>query len=198
MIPFPKQYIDALRVSVFDNFFSNNQLSYFYNQLESIPYDIGQTFSNSEETPLLNDNSIRTSKVKWIPIKEEWGWLYSKFMDMVTLVNNEVYNFDLVSIPAEIQYTEYHATNKGHYSWHTDIGHGPASFRKISITIQLSDSNEYEGGDLEFNLDGNPQQFPRIQNTAAIFPSYLLHRVTPVTKGVRKSLVLWVGGAPFR
>jgi len=65
------------------------------------------------------------------------------------------------------------------------------------MTISLTDPEEYEGGDLEMNI-GNILEIPRKQGATIIFPSFYLHRVTPITKGTRKSFVLWVGGEPYR
>jgi len=78
-----------------------------------------------------------------------------------------------------------------------DCGQEIQNQRKISVTVQLSAPDEYEGGDLQFNI-GRQITAPRVQGAAVIFPSFYLHRVTPVTKGVRKSFVLWVGGEPYR
>jgi PKHD-type hydroxylase len=79
-----------------------------------------------------------------------------------------------------------------------DMGDFPQNTRKISITIQLSNPDDYDGGDLEFWLGKTPEKAPREQAFAVLFPSYLMHRVTPVTRGMRKSLVVWVGGDTFR
>ena len=68
---------------------------------------------------------------------------------MALEANNSLWHFDLISVDETIQYTEYYDTADGHYTWHQDIGGGSASKRKISITVQLSDPEEYEGGDLE-------------------------------------------------
>ena len=100
-------------------------------------------------------------------------------------------------MPESIQYTEYF-DNGGHYDWHQDIGPGELSIRKVSVTIQLSDSDEYEGGDLEFLRGATPEQAPRGKGVAVLFPSYLLHRVTPLTGGTRRSLVLWLGGSHYK
>ena len=105
-----------------------------------------------------------------------------------------------------IQYTEYYASENGHYDWHQDIGKGELpSKRKVSITIQLSESEDYDGGELLIcvgsngsgQLDNN-RVCPRGKGVGVLFPSYMMHRVTPVTRGTRKSLVLWVGGSPFK
>ena len=108
-------------------------------------------------------------------------------------------NFDLYTILDDIQYTEYYATKKGHYGWHQDIGSGWLSKRKVSITVQLSGPDEYEGGDLEYWRGGDGcETAPKDKGLVFIFPSYMMHRVTPVTKGIRRSFVLWVGGEHYR
>jgi PKHD-type hydroxylase len=79
-----------------------------------------------------------------------------------------------------------------------DCGPGELSTRKVSVTVQLSDSDEYEGGDLEFMRGSTAEQAPRGKGVVVIFPSYMLHRVTPITKGIRKSFVIWLGGSHYR
>lgn len=144
----------------------------------------------------------RTSRIKWIPQSNEWWWLYEKLSNFAKEANNGLWNFDLQSIPEQIQYTEYLGTNKGHYDWHADIGPGMLSQRKISITVQLSHPDDYEGGDLELfrggSMDGPFEKAERNQGCVFLFPSYTMHRVTPVTKGIRKSFVLWLGGGHYR
>ena len=142
-------------------------------------------------------SDLRKSRIKWCPQNVEWAWVYEKLHNMIKEANDNLWKFDLSVMNEPIQYTEYYGTQKGGYGWHMDCGVEMQNQRKISVTVQLSDSHEYEGGDLEFNL-GKQMVAPRSQGAAVIFPSFYLHRVTPVTKGVRKSFVLWVGGEPYR
>lgn len=151
--------------------------------------------------------SVRSSMIKWIPTHNAtWNWLYERMMDLSVEANDELWKFDLRTALESIQYTEYYASENGHYDWHQDIGPGELpSKRKVSITIQLSESDEYEGGDLMIctgsngsgQLDNN-EICPRGKGVGVLFPSYMMHRVSPVTKGTRKSLVLWVGGGHYR
>ena len=142
---------------------------------------------------------VRSSSVKWIPKNEEWIWLYEKLMDMANIANNEVWKFNLISAPELIQYTEYYASEGGHYDWHQDIGPGIGSQRKVSITVQLSEADEYEGGELEMWSGGDAvATAEKGAGVVFIFPSYMMHRVTKVTKGTRRSFVLWVGGDHYR
>lgn len=86
--------------------------------------------------------------------------------------------------------------SSGLYDWHMD--HDGFPHRKISNSVQLSNENDYEDGSLEFMDGPHIRQALRTQGTAVAFPSYFLHRVTPVTQGVRHSLVVWIGGAPYK
>ena len=111
----------------------------------------------------------------------------------------EVMGID-VGINSEIQYTEYHASEGGKYDWHHDVNWNGevGADRKLSMTVQLSDPSEYEGGDFELLEVEQVPSFAKEKGTVLIFPSYLLHRVTPVTSGVRRSLVAWFTGPQWR
>ena len=191
---------------VYNKVFSKEDIKKIISMCNSLPQSVGSVGTGSEKTTLEDGGEIRTSIVKWIPETEKSNWIYQKIIDLGIEANNVEWQFDLVASLELIQYTEYHASEKGHYDWHLDLGVGDQQCkRKVSITIQLSDSNDYEGGDLLIckggrgtgNLD-NYDMCPRDQGLGVVFPSYLLHRVTPVTKGIRKSLVLWIGGSKFR
>jgi PKHD-type hydroxylase len=147
-----------------------------------------------------DENSIRKSNIKWMaPEADKTEWIYYKLMQQALEANFNVWKFDLSHIKDAIQYTEYNSEEQGGYDWHVDMGAYPLNHRKISITVQLSDPDDYEGGDLEiWGPAVEPIKAPRQKGAVVMFPSYMLHRITPVTKGVRKSLVLWVGGANFR
>ena len=120
-------------------------------------------------------------------------------MNYAVEANRELWDFDLISAIELIQYTEYYASEGGHYDWHQDIGPGIPSQRKVSITVQLSEDNEYEGGDLEIWQGGKVvQSCQRGAGVVVVFPSYMMHRVTKVTKGTRRSFVLWLGGGHYK
>ena len=100
-----------------------------------------------------------------------------------------------------IQYTIYESGGD-HYDWHMDtfLETPNAYHRKLSVTVQLSNSNEYTGGDFELN-DGTGNTLPndiRDRGTVLVFPSFLMHRVTPVTQGTRETLVAWFEGRKFK
>jgi PKHD-type hydroxylase len=173
--------------------FTEEELEWIGNLQDLYPYQDG-TIGGDETSRL--DDSIRKSRIKWIYHDDKSWWLYDKLARHIQEANKS-WGFAINSIIDAIQYTEYYEDG-GHYEWHMDVGDYPQNNRKISLTIQLSDPNDYEGGDLEFWLGKEPNKAPREQAFAVLFPSYLMHRVTPITKGVRKSLVLWVGGDTFR
>ena len=174
----------------FDKVFSIEELEWINNLQNLYEYQPGTVVGGDD----IKD--IRKSKIKWIHHDPASAWLYDKIQSMV-LEANEVFKFDLHSIIDSIQYTEYYGGG-GHYGWHMDIGPGDINHRKISITIQLSDPDEYTGGDLEIWTGQGLINAPRSQGCALLFPSFMLHRVTPIESGTRKSLVLWVGGSPYK
>ncbi|HAD95852.1 MAG TPA: 2OG-Fe(II) oxygenase [Cryomorphaceae bacterium] len=141
-------------------------------------------------------DDLRKSSVMFLDDSDERQWLYQKLMQLSLVSNSERFWFDLQGFFQELQLTRY---EEGHFfDWHMDFGAGEISHRKLSITVQLSDPSEYEGGDLEFMINKEVVKAPRSRGTVIIFPSFVMHRVTPVTKGVRQSIVGWASGVPFR
>jgi PKHD-type hydroxylase len=141
-------------------------------------------------------SKVRRSQVSWIPQSQEAAALYERMHRLAKKVNEECYAFRLTGFSEQIQYAEYPAGH-GYYDWHVDIGKGVAGNRKLSIVIQLSDRSDYEGGELQIRIRKSADVMPALRGTAIVFPSFLLHRVTPVTRGLRRSLTLWISGPPF-
>lgn len=137
---------------------------------------------------------IRKSKNSWIGFEPSNQWLFDKMTSIIRGANSARYQFQLTGFMEKLQYTVYEEGGS-HYKLHSDFGKGPMAQRKLSAVIMLSDPEEYEGGELEF-FGAPPQKYP--MGTMIIFPSFELHGVHPVTKGIRKSLVAWVSGEPFR
>lgn len=191
---FNKRENEPLRHYSFEKGFTKSELKTIEKNIQSLELNKATTLGEQSD-------SIRVSRVRWIPQDDTWSWMYSRLENMIEEANDALWQFELISMPELIQFTEYHANEKGHYNWHQDIGSGVASGRKVSVTVQLSSPDEYEGGELQIT-QGGPYDLaytaPKIEGSVTIFPSYMLHRVTPVTKGVRKSFVLWVGGMPFK
>ena len=153
---------------------------------------IKATISGNEK---YNDK-LRQSSVMFIENMKENDWIYRKLAELAIHCNNERYWFDLLGFHQELQLTRY--ANGDFFDWHLDFGAGEISHRKLSITVQLSDPDEYEGGDLQFMINNKIVDAPRGKGTVVIFPSFIMHRVAPITAGVRQSIVGWVSGPPYR
>ncbi|MGZ6539026.1 MAG: 2OG-Fe(II) oxygenase, partial [Bacteroidia bacterium] len=138
---------------------------------------------------------LRMSQLMWIKPGAS-DWIYDKLAQACIQTNATKYKFDIQGFQTELQLASYEGN--GFFEWHMDFGPGDISNRKLSITVQLSDPDEYEGGELQFMINQNIVTAPKEKGTAIIFPSFALHRVTPVTKGVRKSIVGWIGGPPYK
>jgi PKHD-type hydroxylase len=144
----------------------------------------------------IEDNDIRNSSIKFLTPDEKNKWLYQRVTDCISEVNFLCFNFDLFGLVESLQLTKYQSPH-GHYNFHIDKSVGN-TIRKLSFSILLDDENNYQGGDFEIMIDKETIKLPKKQGTMLIFPSYVLHRVTPVTVGTRHSLVGWVSGKPFK
>lgn len=147
-----------------------------------------------------NDSNLRRSKIRWPNIhKRPFVGLVEQLNDIFHEANRNAYGFELWNLH-EVQFTEYNAAEKGHYNWHEDLDWANDSLfhRKLSMVMQLSDPATYEGGDLELQHETPPPDRLRKQGSVIVFPSFHRHRVTPITKGVRYSIVAWYTGPKFR
>ena len=142
------------------------------------------------------DTKTRTSHISWIPFSKMTD-MYKDIERIMKTTNGNHFGFDGMEINELAQYTEY--PEGGFYDWHVDndvnMQHEPP-VRKISMTLLLSPESEFEGGDLELISEGKIAKLK--QGHAVFFASFIRHRVTPVIKGNRKSLVMWFGGTPFK
>ncbi len=135
---------------------------------------------------------IRNSTVRFLLPTPDSEWLFAK-IEAAVLHLNQAYKFDLRGFYEGMQVASYDP--EGHYDWHSDLGTGAYSVRKLSLSVQLSDTDDYEGGELEFMAGNEPA--PKKIGSLVAFPSFLVHRVRPVTRGNRMSLVSWISGPPF-
>ena len=157
-----------------------------------------ETESPDVDSGGVNDSKKRITTISWLPFNnQETAPMYQKIEQWVKNININHFGFDGIQITENAQYTEY--PEGAFYEWHTDNDtdmRAQPPVRKISMTCLLSDENDFEGGDLEMIDDAAR---PRMKRGHAIFfASFIRHRVTPVTKGNRKSLVMWFGGPPFK
>lgn len=145
-----------------------------------------------------SDLAYRTSSIRWLNSLHETQ-MVSRIMEFVQASNRTNFGVDVVA-PFELQFTEYRGTNAGHYDWHQDVwleSNRPFA-RKLSVVVQLSAPGDYEGGAFEFFGLQSPGATFAGRGSLLIFPSFLQHRVLPVTSGLRRSLVTWVEGPNWR
>lgn len=161
--------------------------------------NIDTTLFSPGEVGTYSENSVdlklRNSKITWW---YEDHWVSSIFCHYFNRANRDLWEYDLTFLNG-IQITSYDKDD--HYTWHSDYGSEPDSnhTRKLSASLLISDPTEFEGGDLEFiNYHGKVSPAPRTKGTMIIFDSRIPHRVTPVTKGKRISLVAWMLGPKLR
>ena len=141
------------------------------------------------------DTSVRSVNRFELSIENpEYSWIYDKIASAVGRANSELFKYNLLGITHSIELLQYEAVDNGHYDWHIDIGPGAAATRKISVSIPLSERNEYTGGNLELN-NGNVIKCIDEQGSITMFPSYTLHRVSPITSGERWVMVIWIHGS---
>jgi len=144
--------------------------------------------------------SIRASQVAWIGMKPELVPIWEKLSLAVAEINRQFFHFDLTGFHEPMQLGLYTEQEKGHYDWHTDAAPTDKNVpRKLSLSMLLSDPSEFEGGEFQVKTSSDEAQTLECKKGRAwFFPAYTLHRVAPITKGVRRSLVLWVGGPAFK
>ena len=146
---------------------------------------------------ILEPSPNRDSHVSFFERDGDTEWIYQRLQATAQTCNRRFWHFGIEGLEMA-QFARY--GQKQHYDWHMDLGsQGPAMYRKLSLTVQLSDPDRYAGGDLEFKLARSSEFASRERGSVTIFPSYILHRVNPVTQGERCSLVQWVlSKTPFR
>ncbi len=184
-----------------------NHFNYYYftnvfteQELEQI-IEVGESQPKIKATTVGEDISLevsdyRVSDISWLSNNPKTSWVYNRIADLAIKANSEMWNFDIWDFQDDLQYTSYYG-NGGHYDWHADLGVG-ISNRKLSVVLQLSNADEYEGGELQMNTGGSILNVPKEKGLICFFPSFVLHRVTPLSSGLRRSLVTWLCGANLR
>ena len=142
---------------------------------------------------------VRITRTAWIGRDAQTRWIYERLERIARAINEQVYRYDLVGFSEPLQYTVYFGDEGGHFDWHADQIDA-AMQRKLSFSLQLSDGDAYQGCDLEIFGGSSrvPIPAPRQRGALIAFPSYVMHRVTPISAGTRKALVFWCAGPRFR
>tara|TARA_R110000868_G_scaffold12505_10_gene59756 strand:+ start:1397 stop:1981 length:585 start_codon:yes stop_codon:yes gene_type:complete len=190
LTPYAKQ---VAPFATWENAFSNEELDSLQHKARSSNQDasVGMGIVGGV------DKSIRRSQVNWLNSSSENIWLFERLSDICSRLNMDFFRFDLTGFGESLQLTNYDQSDNGMYGWHQDYG-GNGVSRKLSMVLQLSDASEYEGGNLQIMTTGEPINMRKQRGLVVAFPSYVLHQVTPVTRGSRQSLVIWVSGPAFK
>jgi PKHD-type hydroxylase len=196
--------------------FCEEVINYGKSKQEELALTGGQTTKIEKGKPLEEQDikdlkKQRDSNIVWMSD----NWIYKEIQPYIHQANKSAgWNFDWDYSEA-CQFTKYKLNQ--FYDWHCDSWDEPYEkdhknknlsnkIRKLSVTCSLSDPSDYEGGELEFDFKSNPDNNKGIRKCAEIsprgsivvFPSFVWHRVKPVTKGTRYSLVIWNLGHPFK
>lgn len=189
--------------NVFD-FRELNEIERYCNELELRK---GVIFSEREKENFDVSTEYRNSEVNFFHRNEETFWIFDRFNETIDKINKEYFQFDLYGYES-IQYTTYDGSEKGHYDWHMDSfidgqiprDMGGSDTRKLTVVMLLNDRNNFTGGEFQLNMgkEINAETINFERGMLIVFPSFLIHRVTPVLSGIRKSMVIWVEGPKFR
>jgi PKHD-type hydroxylase len=179
-----------------ENFLTSEQIDRLLNHSEwkdQQPALVGASGVQSEVDP-----TIRRTKVSWLQFEQDVD-LYETFAEAFAEVNSRFFHCNVSNFSEAAQLTTYTEHDKDYYDWHTDMSPIDRQMpRKLTMVLGLSDPHEYEGGLLQIKTSRDNETLETKKGRAWFFPSYVLHRVTPVTKGTRKSLVLWAGGEQWK
>lgn len=166
--------------------------------------EVAGTINDSGES--VTDNPVRNSDISFFEWNNDLDWFFRTINNIIGRMNDRWFGFELNGFN-HFQYTEYHAESKGHYGWHMDMCMGKENLpknmhepRKLSFSLCLNQQiTDYKGGDFQINMgrECEPKTMPQQKGRILAFPSWMLHQVTPVTEGVRKSIVIWVTGPKF-
>lgn len=196
--PSPTFSISEHPFVTYNEAFTLPEIDMIVKHLDTLPTEKAFVGNNNNESRDIAD--LRTSKVAWVALDNRTQWIYDRLAYVCRILNGQFYRFDLYGFSEDFQYTIYEGENNSHYTWHMDRGISPSQAcpRKFSLVLQLNDPEEYDGGDLEIMSSPESDRVDRKKGLIAAFPSFTLHRVTPVTRGIRKTLVVWVCGPSFR
>ena len=187
---------------ILDPVFSPAELTTIENYCKSLPLIAGGSPGGTGHIEK-DEEKFRVSNVGYHYANDpKLKFVFEKFNSVFEYVNSMFYNFDINGYDY-FQYAEYDAKESGRYNWHSDLGFNEISedvysTRKLSMSMLLNTPEvDFEGGQFSTFFSGEVD-VPLKRGEILIFPSFVVHRVKPVTKGIRKSLVIWVTGPGFK
>jgi len=141
---------------------------------------------------------VRRCEVAWFaPDQADFQWAHAKLEATISWANQQHWNYDLDGEKEFAQFTIYHPGD--HFEWHMDLGDKNVQLRKLAAVAQLNGPEDYQGGSLQLHVQKSFRDVPKETGSVIVFPAYTMHRVIPVTEGVRYSLVQWMSGSrPYR
>jgi len=194
----------------FKNYFNDDQINGIHQMIVNGGYEFEKGGTGSDGQP--KDHYYSNNRdIAYVPGDKHSWWLYNELEKCVIEANARLFQFDIQYVTDHLHYVIYPTPNKpdktgntrkegGYLDWHMDIGRGAVNRRKLATTVQLSDPNDYEGGEFQVWYGGREQfiTLPREKGDVLVMPTFYLHNITPITKGERRALVFWTGGEPFR
>jgi len=179
-----------------DNLFTKEEL----NTILALPEWLNTTNGTVGSIENTVNENIRKNNIAWLNVNNNTQFIWEKISEVISNINSKFFQFDLSGFYEPIQLGVYNSDIQSHYNWHADANpNDPRVPRKLSMSLILSDNSEYEGGELQLKSQSDTEIILNCpKGRAWFFPSYTLHRVTPVTRGIRRSLVVWVGGPAFK
>jgi hypothetical protein len=200
--PYRSSKITLPYICIYD-YFTDDELNQIEFLSKTKPLNKATTVSTINGS-VVDDNPIRISDNSFHGVTEENAWFFQKLNLAIESINDSVYGFEIYGYK-DYQYAEYDGSVAGKYGVHMDLimtDAKPADLldtRKLSMTLLLSEPNkDFTGGDFLIYEGANPTNVTMNRGAMIFFPSFMLHEVTPVLSGIRKSIVVWVEGPKFK
>ena len=187
------QYCHSHLYGWWSDLFTNDELDWLQAEAKTA-HRPGLIGSEKSE---VSDTSYRSTKIVGLECTKDNMWVYNKIAYVVSRLNATLFRLELTGFGEQIELCNYSSLESGKYDWHLDFNTKGIS-RKMSLVCQLSNPGEYEGGKLQLKISEEEQIIEKKRGLITVFPSYILHRVTPVTSGTRQSLVCWITSPNFR
>ena len=183
--------LEPARWTYWKKVFSKDECQRIIDIGEAIGFAPSKVGGMGEEHDGTLDLKQRYSEQSWIDWNSDVDWIFKALAERIEDHNKRFFGFHLNGFKESLQITKYKENN--FYNWHQD--NGPHNqFRKLSMVVNLSSPDDYEGGGLELYSN---ELIPKDLGHMVLFPSYEQHRARKVTKGIRYSLVAWVHGPRF-
>ena len=195
----------------FKNYFNDEKIEAIHRMIDKGGYKFEKGGTGYREGNAVSKNWTNNRDIAYVPADANSWWLYNELEKLVEEANTVMFQFDIQYVTDPLHYVIYPEPNKpgktgelreegGFLDWHMDIGRGGVNRRKLALTVQLSDPDDYEGGVFQCWFGGSNRfiNLPREKGDVLIMPTFIMHNVTPITKGERRALVFWTGGEPFR